>query len=148
MKKVILIVALVIVAFLGLFLYYALLYGDNMNFRTELAHHLAQATEAGTLTAEQDGVSVSVPSGDGLLRALSRGQSDRKRLFQQPQDFYAKITLHLGDMTLSLYALPTEKETVVLEKDLSGSKRWYSLSGYAMYHWLCRATGLEEKDAP
>jgi len=148
MKRIILIVTLVIAAFLGLFLYNVLLYGDNISFRTELARHLAQATQAGTLRVEQDDVSISLPSGDGLLRALSRGQSDRKRLFQPPQDFYAKITLYLGDMTLCLYALPTEKETVVLEKDLSGSKRWYSLSSYAMYHWVCRTTGLTEKEQP
>lgn len=148
MKKIIVPVVLVLAAVIGLFVYYAAQRFDNLSFRSELASHLAQATAAGTLAAEQDGVSVSLPSGDPLLRVLSRGQSERVRLQEAPQDFYAKITLLMEEMTFSLYALNTDQETVVLEKDLNGSKRWYSLSGYAMYHWLCQATGLEEKAQP
>lgn len=150
MKKVILPLVGIFAVALGLFAYYGLRYADNLNFRTELATYLARATVADTLQAEQNGVSVSLPSGDGLLRVLSRGQSERKRLEAPPQeqDYFAKITLFLEDMTLSVYALAQDPETVVYGKDLNGSQRYYSLSGYDTYHWLCRTTGLPEAGRP
>lgn len=148
MKKILLATLIPLAAALAFGGYFFAERLDNTNFRAVIATHLAQALEAGALRAEMDGETVPLDGSqaDRLLEVLSWGSTQRRWLSPAPgpEDSHGKITLHMGDMTLSLYALSGYQDAVAMEKNVNGATRWYFLEKYNLFMWVKKAAGLGE----
>lgn len=148
MKKTLLILLVPFLAALAFGGYVFVQRLDNINFRAVLATYLAQALESDTLAAEMEGQTVPLDGtqADRLLEVLSWGKTERRWLSPAPgpEKCHGKITLYMGDMTLSLYALSDYNDAVAIERDIDGKTQWYFLEKYNLFMWVKKATGLGE----
>ena len=146
MKKIYLLLAVMIAAIIVAAVF---LFGNSfrtVNYTSDLAAHLAGAVKAGTLRVAYGAQEKPLTDADvdGVLRVLRRGASEIQSVRGAPETYDGKIILYSGDLTLTMYQMDKNVDSVIMDRLTGGKHVYYQLDGYAMFKWFLDAVGIEE----